>query len=86
MRLDAFSDNNEHLHAMHMYAGYHFWGMNLIWWIIWLILIFWIFASPYQIPYTRSSRANALDILQKRFARGEITEEEFKSKRATLGV
>lgn len=71
---------------MQMYDGYHFGGMNLIWWIIWLGLIFWIFASPHQIPYTRSSRENALTILQKRFARGEITEEELKSKRATLGV
>ncbi|MEO8086537.1 MAG: SHOCT domain-containing protein, partial [Bacteroidota bacterium] len=30
------------------YEGYHFWGMHLTWWFIWLVLLFWIFATPYD--------------------------------------
>jgi hypothetical protein len=32
-----------------MYNGYNFWGMDMIWWFIWLIIMFWIFATPYDI-------------------------------------
>ncbi|MDQ2864138.1 MAG: SHOCT domain-containing protein, partial [Bacteroidota bacterium] len=30
------------------YDGYHFFGMHLVWWFIWMIFIFWIFATPYD--------------------------------------
>lgn len=23
----------------HMYNGYHFWGMHMIWWLFWIALI-----------------------------------------------
>jgi putative membrane protein len=59
------------------YDGYHFWGMHLIWWIIWLFLLFWIFATPYSIPGERRRKDSPLDILKKRFAAGQITEHEY---------
>jgi putative membrane protein len=34
----------------------------------------------------RSTGTTALDILRERFARGEITKDEFESARKTLGV
>jgi putative membrane protein len=66
------------------YDGYHFWGMHVIWWFIWLGLIFWIFATPYDIPGQRSRKDSPLDILQKRFASGEITNDEYQEKRKIL--
>jgi putative membrane protein len=67
-----------------LYDGYHFWGMHLIWWMVWLSLLFWIFATPYQIPFQRSAKNTPLDILQKRFASGQITKEEYEERRAIL--
>ena len=67
-----------------LYDGYHFWGMHLIWWIIWLFLLFWIFAMPYNIPGQRMMKDSPLDILQKRFALGEITNEEYQEKKKIL--
>jgi putative membrane protein len=59
-------------------------GMNFIWWIIWMIMIFWIFATPYQIPGQRAKRDSALDILQKQFASGTITKDEYQEKKKIL--
>jgi putative membrane protein len=66
------------------YDGYQFWGMHLIWWVIWLGLIFWIFATPYNIPGQRRKKYTPLDILQKRFASGQITNEEYNEKKKIL--
>ncbi len=60
------------------------WGMNFIWWFIWLILIVWIFAVPYNIPGQRNRKDSPFDILQKRFASGEITEDEYHKMKITL--
>jgi putative membrane protein len=61
-----------------------FGGMNFIWWIIWMIMIFWIFAIPYNIPGQRIKKESALDILQKRFASGSISNDEYKEKRKII--
>ena len=61
-----------------MYNDYHFWGMHFIWWFVWLSLLFWIFATPYDIPGQRIRRDSPLDILKKRFASGKITKEEYE--------
>ena len=55
------------------YNNYYF-GMNIIWWAIWIILLFWIFAIPYSIPGQRRRKDSAFDVLQKRYANGHITE------------
>ena len=67
-----------------MYDGYHLWGMHLIWWIIWIFFIIWIFATPWDIPGQRAKKNSPLDILKKRFARGEISKEEFDNMKKTL--
>jgi putative membrane protein len=66
------------------YNGYQFWGMHLFWWVIWFIFIFWIFAIPYNIPGQRWKKDSPLDILQKRFASGEISNEEYNEKKRIL--
>ena len=64
----------------HTYNG-HFGGMHLIWWIIWLLFVVWIFVTPWDIPGQRTKNDTPLDILKKRFARGEITKEAFEEGR-----
>ena len=67
-----------------LYSGYHFFGMHLIWWFVWLVLLFWIFAMPYSVPGQRKRKDSPLDILQNRFASGQITTEEYQEKKQIL--
>ena len=67
-----------------MENSYQYWGMNIIWWFIWGMLLFWIFALPYDIPGQRKKKDSPLDILQRRFANGEITKGEYEDKKKTL--
>ncbi len=67
----------------HMHDSY-FWGMNWIWWILWLVLLFWIFVTPWNVPGQRVKKDTPLDILKKRFAKGEINEEEYREKKKLL--
>ena len=66
------------------YNDYNYWGMNLIWWFIWIVLLFWIFATPYNIPGQRMKKDSPLDILKKRFASGEIKSTEYEEMKKTL--
>ena len=63
-----------------MFYNNIFWGMDIIWWIIWMAMIFWIFVTPYDIP-GRKRKDGPLDILQKRFTSGQITNDEYQRKR-----
>jgi len=69
-----------------MFYNNYFWGMHLIWWIIWFVMLFWIFAIPYKIPGQRIKKVSPLDILQKRFASGELTNEEYQEKKKILEI
>jgi len=68
----------------HFFQGYYYWGMNLIWWFLWICLLIWIFATPYDIPGQRRRKDSPLDILKKRFASGEITKEEYRERKKIL--
>lgn len=67
-----------------MYNSYYFGGMHLLWWFIWGGLMVWIFFTPYDIPYQRRKKDSPLDILQKRFATGEITKEKYEESKEML--
>ncbi|WP_310558437.1 SHOCT domain-containing protein [Flavobacterium sp.] len=67
-----------------MYYENYYWGMNVIWWGIWVVLLFWIFAIPYDIPGQRRKKDSAYDILQKRYADGHISEAEYHEKKKIL--
>ena len=67
-----------------MHYNNSYWGMNMIWWVIWIIMIFWIFATPYNIPGQRMKNDSPLDILRKRFAAGEINNDEYQEKKKIL--
>lgn len=68
---------------MHYYDG-TFGGMHLIWWFIWLAFIIWIFFIPTDIPYLRTKEEKPLDILKNRFAKGEISKEEYEKSKKLL--
>lgn len=65
------------------YENYYY-GMNIIWWAIWIVLLFWIFAVPYDIPGQRRKKQSAFEILKKKYAEGSITEAEYKDKKKVL--
>ena len=67
----------------HTYNG-HFWGMHFIWWLIWFFFIVWIFFFFFYIAGQRTKKDTPLDILKKRFAKGEISKEEFDNMKKTL--
>ena len=75
---------------MHGFEGMGF-GMGW-WWIIGFILvaaIIWaIFRSPGQSNSLNNTanQKSALDILNERYARGEIDKEEYEMKKRDLGV
>lgn len=66
------------------YNDYHFWGMHLVWWFVWVIAIFWIFVTPYNIPGQRMKKNSPLDILKKRLAIGEISTAEYEESKKIL--
>lgn len=69
---------------MYMYDGYHFVGMHLFWWFLWVMFLLWIFATPYHVPFQQKKKNSPLDILKNRFAAGEITNEEYQEKKKIL--
>jgi putative membrane protein len=67
-----------------MFYNNNFWGMDIIWWGIWVVMIFWIFATPYDIPGQRRLKNGPLDILAKRFASGQIAQDEYETRKNIL--
>lgn len=67
-----------------MYNDYSFFGMHLVWWLIWSFLLIWIFFIPYDIPGQKKKKDSALDILKKRLASGQITDAEYWTKKTLL--
>lgn len=66
------------------YNDFNYWGMHLVWWFVWMILLFWIFAIPYNIPGQRGRKDSPLDALKKRFASGQITQEQYFEQKSIL--
>lgn len=69
---------------MDQYNGNHFYGMHLIWWVIWIIFILWILASTLKSSRKKRKEETPLDILNKRFANGEISKEEYDEKKKII--
>lgn len=64
--------------------GNHFWGMHWIWWILWVFFLFWVFATPWDVPGQRTKKETPLDILERRYAAGEIDSKEFDERKNAL--
>ena len=75
---------NSPLNTKIMFYDSYYYGMNPIWWVIWVMLIIWIFAVPYAIPGQRHRKDTAFDVLRKRFANGQITTQEYTQAKEVL--
>ena len=67
-----------------MYFEHHYWGMHLFWWIFWVVIIALLLFSPWPTRLL-TRRDTAIEVLRRRFAAGEITEEEYRQRLAVLG-
>lgn len=61
----------------------HYWGMHLFWWIFWIVMIVLLFSSTTPVPKSRA-RTGPMEVLQRRFAAGEIGKEDYEERRAIL--
>lgn len=68
----------------HMYDDGNFYGMHLIWWFIWIVLLIWVFLTPWGYRGRRRKEETSLDILKKRYASGEINKEEYEERKQVL--
>jgi putative membrane protein len=50
----------------------------------WIIILIWAFATLYNFLGQRTKKETSLDILKKKFTKGEITNEEFEEKKKLL--
>ena len=63
------------------------WNMPMMWfvWIPLVILIVWlIMRLSNRESYSQNREESPMEILKKRYARGEISEEEFQQQRKDL--
>lgn len=67
-----------------MMYEYNFIGMHMLWWFFWIVLMVVLFGWFEPVPKKRIRKDSPLDILQKRFATGEITTEEYHEKKTVL--
>ena len=68
----------------HIYDGHHYWGMHFFWWFFWIILILWAYKTSRKNSSQPTKEDGSLEILRKRFAKGEITKEEYEEMKKTL--
>lgn len=59
------------------------WGMHVFWWLFWIVLIAALFFSITPVSRNRR-RETPLEILQRRYAAGEISTEEYEERKAKL--
>lgn len=65
---------------MHYMDG-NFYGMHFFWWIFWIVIVVWFLIA---ISRKRKGNETSLEILKRRYARGEITQEEYEKMRKNL--
>lgn len=63
------------------YTEWSFAGMHLFWWLLWILVVAWIFSPITPVP---SRRETALEVLQRRYAAGEISTDDYEERKARL--
>lgn len=59
------------------------WGMHLFWWLFWVIMLV-LLLFPNTPVSRRRKRETPLDLLQRRFAKGEIDTAEYEERKTKL--
>ncbi|GIV57893.1 MAG: hypothetical protein KatS3mg042_0806 [Rhodothermaceae bacterium] len=69
-----------------MFDGHDWmWGMHWGWWIFWLLVVLVFVVLLRRATHEAPSRDESpLDILKKRYARGELTTEEYEERKKHL--
>ncbi len=65
------------------HVGWSFWGMHFIWWLFWVSLIVMIFTPITPVSISRR-RETPLEVLQRRYASGEVTTVEYEERKTKL--
>lgn len=68
---------------MHFIDGGWFWGMHLFWWLFWFLIIASFFSLLTPVP-RHKLRETPLQILQRRYAAGELSTEEYEERKQRL--
>ena len=77
-------------HGMQMWGFRALWGMHFLWWIFWIalaavLIVLLVRRQPAQPPPpASSSQPTPLEILERRYAAGDISTQEFEERRAAL--
>lgn len=66
------------------YEGWGFWGMHFFWWLFWIAGIVALFSLFVPVPRSQRHQTTPLEILQRRYAAGDITSEEYEERKAKL--
>ena len=67
------------------YDGTGFLGMHAFWWLFWIVLVIAIFVMAEVTPKNRGrQRETPLELLQRRYAAGEISSEEYMERKTKL--
>ena len=60
-----------------------FWGMHMLWWVFWIVLVVAFFSVATPVP-RRRMRETPLEVLKRRYAAGEITTAEYEERKDKL--
>ena len=70
---------------MHAIDGWGFFGMHLFWWLFWVLIIIGFATAFTPVPKQEARRrGTALEVLQRRYAAGEISTDEYDQRRGVL--
>ncbi len=69
---------------MHI-GSWWFLGMHALWWVFWIVLLVWAFRYGVSTLSRRGpGRETPLELLQRRYAAGELTTQQFEERRSRL--
>ena len=68
---------------MHLINGGWFWGMHLFWWLFWFLIIASFFSLLTPVP-RKKVRETPLQVLQRRYAAGEISSQDYEERKQRL--
>jgi len=70
---------------MHWTNGFGGSGMMIFWWLLIIVIVYGLFQFFRTRQKSNSNKQeSALDVLEKRYAKGEITKSEFEEKRKDI--